>query len=50
MGGPWFTVQAVNDGWKQVDTLWLSNGQEDIKARIELRVSLEPFADSKHQN
>lgn len=44
MGGPWFTVMTNEDGWQQVGHLWLSNGSEDTKARIELRVSLTPFA------
>lgn len=46
MGGPWFTVQTTQSSWQTVDTLWVSNGREDEKARLELRVSLKPFPDA----
>jgi len=48
VGGPWFTVQAVQGGWQKVDSLWVSNGQGDVKARLELRVSFSPFPETKH--
>jgi hypothetical protein len=43
VAGPWFTVQRDSSDWHTLDTLWLSNGEEDIKARVEVRVSLEPL-------
>jgi hypothetical protein len=45
VGGPWFTVQESSSNWQVLDSLWLSNGQVDVKARVEVRVSLEGFTD-----
>ena len=46
MGGPWFTVQKSDAGWQPLGNLWLSNGEDDVKGRLELRVSLEEFDDA----
>lgn len=45
MGGPWFTVQTGDAGWQSLGDLWLSNGKNDVKGQLELRVSLEGFDD-----
>lgn len=42
MAGPWFTVHESGAGWKVKDRIWISNGQEALKARVEGRVTLEP--------
>lgn len=41
MAGPWFTVQKSGSGWKQVDTIWISNVGKNAKARVEIKVELE---------
>jgi hypothetical protein len=40
VAGPWFTVQESGEAWKTLSSLWISNGQEDIKGRIDVRVRL----------
>ena len=49
MAGPWFTVQSSSDDWQVLDTIWISNGTETTKARVELRVEMEEI-DDDHQN
>lgn len=41
MAGPWFTVQAEGSGWQTLDTIWLSNGTRDVRARVQIRLELE---------
>ena len=41
MAGPWFTVQENGSGWHQLDRIWLSNGDSDIPARVEIRLMLD---------
>ena len=41
MGGPWFTVQQSGSRWQEIGSLWLSNGEIDGKARLQIRVSFE---------
>ncbi len=41
MAGPWFTVQESGEGWKHVDSIWISNGVDHEKVRVEIRVQLE---------
>ena len=38
--GPWFTVQESGGDWNELSSIWISNGQEDCKGRIEVRVRL----------
>lgn len=38
--GPWFTVQESGGDWNELSSIWISNGQEDGKGRIEVRVRL----------
>lgn len=40
MAGPWFTVQEYGESWNTLSSLWISNGQEDVKGRIDIRVRL----------
>jgi len=40
VAGPWFTVQTSGSDWKLLDTIWISNGKENAKARVELKVEL----------
>jgi hypothetical protein len=46
VGGPWFTVQESGSDWQSLGDLWLSNGEDDVKGQLELRVSLERFDDA----
>lgn len=39
--GPWFTVQKSGDDWKELDTVWLSNGSEHVQVKVEIRMALE---------
>ena len=41
MGGPWFTVHESSQDWQHVNTLWISNGEEHTRARVEIRVQLD---------
>ena len=41
MAGPWFTVQKSGSDWETLDTIWISDGQQDCIGRIEIRVELE---------
>ncbi|MEX2186129.1 MAG: hypothetical protein WD875_05010 [Pirellulales bacterium] len=40
MAGPWFAVQSSGE-WREVDRIWISNGQHSQTARAEIRVELE---------
>ncbi len=44
MGGPWFTVQTIDaDGrgaWEELSELWISNGTDHVRGRVEVRVEL----------
>ena len=41
MGGPWFTVQESGDDWQYIDDLWISNGEDHVRAHLEIRIQLE---------
>ena len=41
MAGPWFTVQESGEEWKQVDSIWISNGERHARVRVEMRVQLQ---------
>jgi hypothetical protein len=41
VAGPWFTVHESGDGWRELATIWLSNGERDLKARVEIFIELE---------
>ena len=41
MAGPWFAVHRSGDDWQELSGIWVSNGREDSKGKIELRVELE---------
>ena len=45
MAGPWFTVRHTDDDWTTLDSLWLSNGRVDDKARVDVRVRLDDPAE-----
>lgn len=43
-GGP--SDRALTPGeWRLLDTIWISNGNENARARVEMRVELEETAD-----
>jgi len=44
VNGPWFTVQKTGV-WKTLGTFWLSNGTENTRAIIELKLHLEDVSD-----
>ncbi len=39
MAGPWFTVQRSGE-WKRLDTIWISNGDQNDQSFVELKVEL----------
>jgi hypothetical protein len=41
VGGPWFTVQESGSDWQTLDEIWISNGNTNDRARIELRLEFE---------
>ena len=41
MAGPWFTVQRSGDDWQRLGQNWISNGKQDCKGQIEIRVELD---------
>ena len=45
MAGPWFTIHKSGDDWQPLGKVWISNGEEDCKGRIEIRVELEEAKD-----
>ena len=45
VAGPWFTVRESGDDWHTLDTIWISNGKTDDRARVELRLELEEVTD-----
>lgn len=47
MAGPWFTVHEIGGNWKTLDVIWISNGGESCKARVEARVELEEPKDEE---
>jgi len=40
VAGPWFTVHRTGSGWQELGQVWISNGKEDGKGRIEIRIQL----------
>ncbi len=45
MAGPWFTIHKSGDDWQQLGKVWISNGEDDCRGRIEIRVELEGAKD-----
>ena len=41
MAGPWFTVVRSGGEWETLETIWLSNGSETERVRVEFKVELE---------
>jgi len=41
VAGPWFTVQESGEDWKEISKIWISNGHDDCKGRIEMRIRLK---------
>ena len=46
VAGPWFTVHEIGGDWKTLEEIWISNGNETCKARVQVRVNLE---ESNHE-
>ena len=45
MAGPWFTVQKSGGDFEKMGQVWISDGHDDAKGFIEIRVELaEPRA------
>jgi len=40
VAGPWFTVHRSGDEWQELGQVWISNGKQDAKGRIEIRIQL----------
>lgn len=47
MAGPWFTVRKTGGDWHTLDTIWISNGSTNDRARVEIRLELEETDDDK---
>lgn len=45
MAGPWFTVLESGGERKELSTIWISNGEDDCKGKIEVRVRLTAGGD-----
>ena len=41
MAGPWFMVQEDGKDWKTLDHIWISNGQTNDYARLDIRVEFQ---------
>lgn len=41
MAGPWFMVQESGGDWQTLDHIWISNGDTNDRARVDVRVELE---------
>lgn len=39
MAGPWFTVHEPGK-WQTLDLIWVSNGEKNLRATLEMRVEL----------
>lgn len=49
VAGPWFTVMKSGDDWKFLETIRLTDGATNMRARVEYRVELaepDPAPDS----
>lgn len=45
MAGPWFAVHRSGDDWQRLDQVWVSNGKEDCRGQIEVRITLDEQED-----
>ena len=41
MAGPWFAVQESGTAWKPIATIWISDGERHVRARVEIQVQLD---------
>ena len=41
MAGPWFAVHRSGDDWQRLGQVWVSNGAEDCRGQIEVRITLD---------
>lgn len=41
MAGPWFTVTRDGDTWQETSQLWISNGTDDCRGTVQIRVWLD---------
>ena len=47
VAGPWFTVQQTGSDWETLDRIWLSNGDRDDPAQVQVRLRLEEPDETK---
>jgi hypothetical protein len=40
VAGPWFAVHESGGDWQQLDSLWVSDGGQAVKGRIEIKLKL----------
>ena len=50
MAGPWFTVIESGDDWNEMETIWISNGRDHERVRVELQVRLEEARDDGQED
>jgi hypothetical protein len=41
VAGPWFTVHENGEDWQKLEQIWISNGQQDCRGHVEIKVELE---------
>jgi len=41
VAGPWFTVHRSGSDWQEMGKVWISNGKEDCRGRLEIKIELE---------
>ena len=45
MAGPWFTVLEDGAEWTELDAIRISDGRDEVRVRVEIRVLLEEEAE-----
>jgi hypothetical protein len=47
VAGPWFTVQESGTYWEDFDVIWISNGEDHDRVRVEMRVGLAELVETR---
>jgi len=40
VAGPWFTVHKNGEGWQELGQVWISNGKDDSRGQIEIKIEM----------
>ena len=46
MAGPWFAVHRSGGDWQELGQVWISDGQQDCKGRIEVQIELTEISNA----